>query len=145
MRQTIARHLTARCCYAAFHCHCRSKPYPGEFRRHRFRHNPGQHYRLPARRMTIRFDSVTKAVGLLARIKPETVRVYEPGQDHRTGPRPLSFALTREVDTQKNASAKFNWEKSVLTDHDYKGVNDLPLAKGTQDGLSVLYHLRRCC
>ena len=86
-------------------------------------------------------ESVTKAVGLLARIKPETVRVTSQGKITAQGLLPLSFALTREVDTQKNASAKFNWEKSVLTHHDYKGVNDLPLAKGTQDRLSVLYHL----
>lgn len=86
-------------------------------------------------------ESVTKAVGLLARIKPETVRVTSQGKITAQGLLPLSFSLTREVDTQKNASAKFNWEKSVLTHNDYKGVNDLPLANGTQDRLSVLYHL----
>lgn len=88
-------------------------------------------------------ESVTKAVGLLARIKPETVRVTSQGKITAQGLIPLSFSLTREVDTQKNSSAKFNWEKSVLTHNDYKGLNDLPLAKGTQDRLSVLYHLPR--
>ena len=53
----------------------------------------------------------------------------------------FASALTREIDTHKNASAKFNWEKSILTHHDYKGVNDMPLPKGTQDRLSLLYHL----
>jgi len=88
-------------------------------------------------------DSVTKAVGLLARFKPETVRVTSQGRITPQGLVPLSFAMTREVDKDRNASAKFNWEKAILTHNDYKGVNDLPLAKGTQDRLSVLYHLTR--
>lgn len=88
-------------------------------------------------------ESVTKAVGLLARFKPETVRVTSQGKITPQGLIPLSFSMTREVDTDKSASAKFNWEKAILTHNDYKGVNDLPLAKGTQDRLSVLYHLAR--
>jgi len=86
-------------------------------------------------------ESVTRAVGLLARFKPETVRIVSQGKIAPAGLLPLSFSVKREVDTDKNASAKFNWEKSVLTHNDYKGVNDMPLSKGTQDRLSVLYHL----
>jgi hypothetical protein len=88
-------------------------------------------------------ESVTKAVGLLARIKPETVRVTSQGKITPQGLVPLSFSMTRVHDTDKNASAKFNWEKAVVTHNDYKGLNDLPLAKGTQDRLSVLHHLSR--
>lgn len=86
-------------------------------------------------------ESTTKAVGLLAKLKPETVRVTSHGKITGQGLVPLAYSLTREVDTQKNASAKFNWEKAVLTHNDYKGLQDLPLLKGTQDRLSVLYHL----
>jgi hypothetical protein len=86
-------------------------------------------------------ESVTKAVGLLARLKPETIRVTSQGKITAQGLLPLAYSLTREVDTNKNASAKFDWEKAVLTHNDYKGINDLPLGKGTQDRLSVLYHL----
>lgn len=86
-------------------------------------------------------ESVTKAVGLLAKLKPETVRVTSQGKITAQGLVPLAYALTRETDTQKNASAKFNWEKAILTHNDYKGLQDLPLLKGTQDRLSVLYHL----
>lgn len=85
--------------------------------------------------------SVTKAVGLLARLKPETIHVISKGKVTPQGLVPLSYSLTRKADTHKNASAKFNWDKSTLTHTDYKGVLDLPLAKGTQDRLSVLYHL----
>ena len=86
-------------------------------------------------------ESVTKAVGLLARLKPETIRVSSHGKITAQGLVPLAYSLTREVDTHKNTSAKFNWEKSIITHTDHKGVNDFPLAKGTQDRLSVLYHL----
>lgn len=86
-------------------------------------------------------ESITKAVGLLARLKPETVRVTSHGKITAQGLVPLAYTLTREVDTQKNASAKFNWEKAILTHNDYKGLQDLPLVKGTQDRLSILYHL----
>ncbi len=86
-------------------------------------------------------ESVTKAVGLLARLKPETIRISSHGKITAQGLVPLAFSLTRKVDTHKNSSAKFNWEKSIITHTDYKGVIDLPLANGTQDRLSVLYHL----
>jgi len=86
-------------------------------------------------------ESITKAVGLLAKLKPETVRVTSHGKITAQGLVPLAYSLTREVDTHKNASAKFNWEKALLTHNDYKGLQDLPLFKGTQDRLSVLYHL----
>lgn len=86
-------------------------------------------------------ESVTKATGLLARFKPETIRVVSEGKITDKGLVPLSFSLKREIDTDKNASAKFNWEKSVIVQTDYTGVNDLPLGKGTQDRLSVLYNL----
>ncbi|MFA6901961.1 MAG: DUF3108 domain-containing protein [Gallionellaceae bacterium] len=88
-----------------------------------------------------KIESVTTAVGLLARLKPETIRVISEGKITAQGLVPHSFVLTRETDTDKNARAKFNWETATLTHYDYKGVEDLPLAKGTQDRLSVVYHL----
>lgn len=88
-----------------------------------------------------RIESTTKAVGMLARLKPETIHVTSHGKITPQGLLPLGYVLTRETDTNKNASAKFNWGKSILTHTDYKGVNDLPLPKGAQDRLSVLYHL----
>lgn len=88
-----------------------------------------------------KIESVTKAVGMLARFKPETVRISSQGKVTPQGLRPLSFSMTREIDTNKNASAKFNWEKNIVTQTDYKGVNDLPLPPATQDRLSVLYSM----
>ena len=90
---------------------------------------------------TYQIESITQAVGMLARFKPETIRVISRGKFTTQGLQPLAYSLVREVDTHKNASAKFNWDKSTLTHTDYKGVNDLALPVGTQDRLSVLYHL----
>jgi len=144
MRQTVSRHLTA-----LLLC-CTSLPLLGA---------PASHiqasYDVIGFGMTLanitetftrtqdgyQIESITRAVGLLARIKPETVRVTSHGKITAQGLAPLGYTLTREVDTHKNASAKFNWETAVLTHNDYKGLNDLPLAKGTQDRLSLLYHL----
>jgi len=86
-------------------------------------------------------ESVTTAQGLLARFKPEIVKVSSQGRITPQGLLPVNFVLTRKLDTDKNASTKFNWEKSVLTNTDYKGVNDMPLPQGTQDRLSMLYDL----
>lgn len=86
-------------------------------------------------------ESVTKAVGLLASFKPETVRVISDGKITAQGLLPLSYSMKRDIDTDKNAAAKFNWGKSVLTHTDYKGVNDMPLSKETQDRLSSIYQL----
>lgn len=86
-------------------------------------------------------ESETKAVGLLARFKPETIRVSSNGQITPLGLRPFRYSLIREVDTHKNASAKFDWERNILTHTDYRGVNDLPLPPSTLDRLSVLYYL----
>jgi hypothetical protein len=86
-------------------------------------------------------ESVTKAVGMLARFKPETIRISSRGKVTPQGLRPYNYSMTREIDTGKNASAKFNWEKNIVTQTDYKGVNDLPLPPATQDRLSVLYSM----
>lgn len=86
-------------------------------------------------------ESVTTAVGLLARLKPETIHVISQGTITAQGLLPLSYSITRVADTHKNASAKFNWGKAILTHKDYKGVQDLALPKGAQDRLSLLYHL----
>jgi len=88
-----------------------------------------------------RIESVTQAVGLLARLKPETIRVVSHGKITAQGLLPLDYSLTRKADSHKNASAKFNWEKAILTHNDYKGVQDMPLPTITLDKLSVLYHL----
>jgi hypothetical protein len=86
-------------------------------------------------------ESVTTAVGLLSRFKPETIRVTSLGKITAQGLLPFAYALTRKVDTDKNASAKFNWDTAILTHHDYKGIIDMPLPKGAQDRLSMLYNL----
>jgi hypothetical protein len=90
---------------------------------------------------TYQIESVTTAVGLLARIKPETIRVTSHGKITPLGLLPLAYSLVRKSETHKNASATFNWATATLTHTDYKGINDLPLGVGTQDRLSLLYHL----
>lgn len=86
-------------------------------------------------------ESITKAVGLLARLKPETVRVISQGKINTKGLVPLSYSLSRDVAAHKNTHATLNWETSMISLNDYKGLVERPLPQGTQDRLSVLYHL----
>ncbi len=90
---------------------------------------------------TYRIESVTRAVGLLARFKPETVRIISEGKITAQGLQPQNFSMTRELDTGKNTKVRFDWDKSIVTHTDYKGVNNYPLHKDTQDRLSILYQL----
>jgi hypothetical protein len=87
-------------------------------------------------------ESITKAVGMLARFKPETIRIISSGKITANGLVPLNFSLKRDVETDKNSNVKFNWDKSIIIQTDYKGVTEIPLSKGTQDRLSVSYNLQ---
>jgi hypothetical protein len=74
-------------------------------------------------------ESITKAVGMLARFKPETIRIISSGKITANGLVPLNFSLKRDVET-------------IIIQTDYKGVTEIPLSKGTQDRLSVSYNLQ---
>jgi Protein of unknown function (DUF3108) len=86
-----------------------------------------------------RIESVSKAVGLLALFKPETIRIISKGTVTAKGLRPLIFTSTRELDADRNASADFDWEAGRITLNDRNGKRSLPLPGGTQDRLSAMY------
>lgn len=87
-------------------------------------------------------ESVSKAVGLLARIKPETIRVTSKGLVTAQGLRPQSFTNRRELDTERNTSAIFNWDTATVIHHDYLGERTAALPAGTQDRLSAMYQFQ---
>jgi Protein of unknown function (DUF3108) len=89
-----------------------------------------------------RIESVSKAVGLLARIKPETIRVVSKGLVTAQGLRPLSYTNMRELDTERNTSATFNWGASTIIHKDYQGERSAALPAGTQDRLSAMYQFQ---
>ena len=84
-------------------------------------------------------ESVSKAVGLVALIKPETIRVISEGTVTAKGLRPLAFTNQRELDTERNASADFDWAANLITLNDRTGKRTVPLPTGTQDRLSAIY------
>jgi Protein of unknown function (DUF3108) len=86
-----------------------------------------------------RIESVSKAVGLLALFKPETIRIISKGTVTAKGLRPLTFTSTRELDAERNAGADFDWEAGRITLNDRNGKRTLPLPAGTQDRLSAMY------
>lgn len=87
-------------------------------------------------------ESVSRAVGLLARIKPETIRVISKGTITAQGLRPQSFTNRRELDTERNTSATFNWDTATILHHDYLGERTAALPAGTQDRLSAMYQFQ---
>ena len=84
-------------------------------------------------------ESVSKAVGLVAMIKPETIRITSEGVLTAKGLRPLTFTNERKLDTERNTYADFNWTTNRLTLTDRAGKRTVPLPTGTQDRLSVMY------
>jgi len=84
-------------------------------------------------------ESVSKAIGLLAVFKPETIRVTSDGTLTAKGLRPLTFTSERKLDTERNTRADFDWAANRITLTDRSGKRTLPLLPGTQDRLSAMY------
>ncbi len=87
-------------------------------------------------------ESVSRAVGLLARFKPETIRATSRGLVGAQGLRPLNYSNKRELDTQRNTAATFNWDSATIIHSDYQGERSLALPAGTQDRLSAMYQFQ---
>lgn len=85
--------------------------------------------------------SVSKAVGLLAFFKPETIRVTSSGTIMPHGLRPEHYASVRKLDSDRNTRADFNWGKHRVTLSYHGGVHSEPLVDGTQDRLSAMYQM----
>jgi len=86
-----------------------------------------------------RIESVSKAVGLVALFKPETITVISTGIVTAKGLRPHSFSNRRKLDTARNSDADFNWTSKRITLKDSAGMRSVPLPRGTQDRLSAMY------
>lgn len=84
-------------------------------------------------------ESVSRAVGLLAVFKPETIRVTSEGMLTAKGLRPTAFTSKRELDTERNVRADFDWSANRVTLTDHAGKRTLRLPAGTQDRLSAMY------
>lgn len=86
-----------------------------------------------------RIESASKAVGLLALFKPETIRTSSEGTLTAQGLRPVTFIQTREVDSERNVRADLDWDARRITLTDRNGKRTLPLRGATQDRLSAMY------
>ena len=84
-------------------------------------------------------ESVSKAVGLLAVFKPETIRTTSEGTVTAKGLRPLTYIQERNLDTKRNVRADFDWATNNITLTDRNGKRTMPLPAGTQDRLSTMY------
>jgi len=86
-----------------------------------------------------RIERVSKAVGLLAIFKPETIRETSEGTLTPKGLRPNTYIQKRELDTERNTRADFDWSAKHITLTDSNGSRTFPLSAGAQDLLSAMY------
>ncbi|HTN93217.1 MAG TPA: DUF3108 domain-containing protein [Gallionella sp.] len=84
-------------------------------------------------------ESISRAVGLVAVFKPETIRVTSEGKLTSHGLQPFAFASTRKLDSDRNTRADFDWTHQQITLTNRTGKQTLPLPPDTQDRLSAMY------
>ncbi len=84
-------------------------------------------------------ESTSKAIGLLAAFKPETIRVTSEGVLTAKGLQPKTYIHERKLDSKRNSRADFNWASHNITLTDRAGERTQPLPAGTQDRLSAMY------
>jgi hypothetical protein len=90
----------------------------------------GSHYHI---------ESESRAVGIAAAIKPETIRVVSDGDITAEGLRPHWMSHERKVDAERSTRADFDWMQHQVTLKDRSGVRKVELPDGTQDRLSAMY------
>lgn len=83
--------------------------------------------------------SVTAPIGILALFKPEKVVVTSTGNITGQGLRPAKTSHRRDLDSNKNSDAEFDWSHNTLTLTHQGQRKQLPLREGTQDRLSAMY------
>ena len=88
-----------------------------------------------------RIVSDTQAVGLLALFQREPVRVISVGRLTASGLQPLHFEGKRSESDPRRVRGEFDWQAGQLTIEHGGQVEKLPLPRGTQDRLSILYQL----
>jgi len=88
-----------------------------------------------------RIVSDTQAVGLLALFQRAPVRVISVGRLTASGLQPLHFEGKRSESDPRRVRGEFDWQAGQLTIEHGGQVEKLPLPRGTQDRLSILYQL----
>ena len=88
-----------------------------------------------------RIVSDTQAVGLLALFQREPIRFISVGRVTPSGLQPLRFEGKRSESDPRRVRGEFDWQAGQLTIEHGGQVEKLPLPRGTQDRLSILYQL----
>lgn len=84
-------------------------------------------------------ESISKASGLVALLKPEIITITSNGAITPQGLHPQAFTNQRKLDKERNTRADFDWETKQITLDDRSGKRTVALPPGTQDRLSAMY------
>lgn len=86
-----------------------------------------------------RLVSESQAIGVLALFQRQTVRFESTGKVTEAGLQPARFEGKRSENDPRRVRGEFDWQAGQLTiEHDGRSES-LPLPRGTQDRLSILY------
>jgi Protein of unknown function (DUF3108) len=88
-----------------------------------------------------RIVSDTRAVGLLALFLRQPARFVSSGRLTGSGLQPLRFEGKRSDDDPRRVRGEFDWQAGQLTIEHSGQTEKLPLPRGTQDRLSIMYQL----
>lgn len=86
-----------------------------------------------------RIESVTRATGLAAMLKPETIQIVSEGEVTAQGLHPLRMTQQRTREPERNTRAAFDWESHTLALTEHNLTRSVSLPEDTQDRLSAMY------
>jgi hypothetical protein len=86
-----------------------------------------------------RLSSETQATGLLALFQRQTVRFVSTGRVTGSGLQPLFFEGKRSDADPRRVRGEFDWQAAQLTIEHGGRTETLPLPRGAQDRLSIMY------
>ncbi|MCC6535008.1 MAG: DUF3108 domain-containing protein [Burkholderiales bacterium] len=94
-------------------------------------------------RSSYRLTSFSETTGLLGFFRPYQYAYVSEGQVDAQGLRPELFLVRRGRAGERQASARFDWDKRELTFGPVSAPHTIALQPGTYDFLSLIYQLAR--
>ena len=90
-----------------------------------------------------RLTSFSETTGIVGLFRPYQYAYVSEGSIGSSGFRPQSFSVRRGRGGERQAIARFDWEKGELTFGPLESPSKVPLQAGTYDFLSFIYQLAR--
>ena len=90
---------------------------------------------------TYRLTSFSETTGIVGLFRPYQYAYVSEGRIDASGLRPETFAVRRGREGERQAMARFDWDKGELTFGPLSALRKVPLQSGTYDFLSFIFQL----